>query len=406
MKGIRPSEAPLPGPSTRIIELGVLSLFLSLLFARGTFREAIGLLTVGVVLKAIGAERPLHLPLSLRWTLGLLALFWSAGLLVNHGHFWESGHPLLWMGLILIGSFQMPARLFSRMAWRDLLLPLLVLFVVANGIADYFYKGTIYIGKGRPGLFSNIHYLSEYVALTAPALVLGVIRGRGWLRMLALGALLGDLILLVVSKSRPGFLAVVASAVILVPLVAPMARFWIISSMGLILGTLYFGDIGQFSERMDDLFLNLREDERAEIWMIVFEMFVTNTQAQWLFGHGLGQFLMDFHGLGVQQQFRLYVAPHNFLLEILYSHGLIGLLAFLGAVLALYFFLIRAMRPWTGGSARLEGYVLVSTLTASLAHGVFTIPFFSRDFLLPFGFVVSLVLLYVERGRKASSPGV
>ena len=263
----------------------------------------------------------------------------------------------------------------------------------------------IYIGRGRPGLFSNIHYLSEYVVLTAPALTLGVIRGRGWLRLLCLAALIGDLMLLVVSKSRPGFLAAVASAVILIPLVAPMARIWIISALGVILGTLYLGDIGQFSERVDDLFLNLREDERAEIWMIVFEMFVTNTQMQWLFGHGLGQFLMDFHSLGVEQQFRLYTAPHNFLLEILYSHGLLGLLAFSGAIVVLYFFLIRAMQLRTEGGTRLEGYVLVSSLTASLTHGVFTIPFFSRDFLLPFGVVVSLVLLYIERGRKASSSG-
>jgi len=405
VSGVQPSEARQPGPSTRIIELGVLSLLLSLLFARGTFREALALLTVGVVLKAIGAERPLNLPRSLRWALALLAWFWSMGLLVNHGQFWPSGNPLLWMALVLIAVFQIPPRLFSRIAWRDLLMPLLVLFVVANGIADYVYEGVIYIGRGRPGLFSNIHYLSEYVVLTAPALTLGVIRGRGWLRLLCLAALIGDLMLLVVSKSRPGFLAAVASAVILIPLVAPMARIWIISALGVILGTLYLGDIGQFSERVDDLFLNLREDERAEIWMIVFEMFVTNTQMQWLFGHGLGQFLMDFHSLGVEQQFRLYTAPHNFLLEILYSHGLLGLLAFSGAIVVLYFFLIRAMQPRMDGGTRLEGYVLVSSLTASLTHGVFTIPFFSRDFLLPFGVVVSLVLLYIERGRKASSSG-
>jgi len=402
---VPPSPVFLPGPSTRVIELGFLSLILSLLFARGTFHEALDILAVGIILKAIGAERPLNLPVSLRWALGLIAMFWSAGLLMNHGQFWQSGNPLLWMALVLIGSFQMPSRLFSRIAWRDLLFPLLALFVAANGVADLLYKGIIYIGKGRPGLFSNIHYLSEYVVLTAPALVLGVIKGKNGLRVVSLVALVGDLVLLVMSKSRPGFLAAVASAVILIPLVAPMARFWIITAMGLILGTLYVGDIGQFSERVDDLFLNLRADERAEIWMIVFEMFVTNTQMQWLFGHGLGQFLMDFHSLGVEQQFRLYLAPHNFLLEILYSHGLAGLLAFLAAILALYFFLIRAMRHGAEEGDRLEGYVLISTLTASLTHGVFTIPFFSRDFLLPFGVVVSLVLLYLERGQRASTSG-
>ncbi|HAZ41704.1 MAG TPA: hypothetical protein DCY52_05470, partial [Methylococcaceae bacterium] len=67
--------------------------------------------------------------------------------------------------------------------------------------------------------------------------------------------------------------------------------------------------------------------------------------------------------------------------------------------------LIRAIGRSTDGGMRLEGYVLVSTLTASLTHGIFTIPFFSRDFLLPFGLVVSLILLYIERSRKAPSHG-
>ena len=77
----------------------------------------------------------------------------------------------------------------------------------------------------------------------------------------------------------------------------------------------------------------------------------------------------------------------------------------MGAVLTLLGALVRTLGRCADGRLRLEGYVLVSTLTASLVHGVFTIPFFSRDFLLPFGIVVSLVLLYIERARKAPSLG-
>lgn len=394
-----------PGSSTRLIEVSMLALVLSLLFARGTFHQALDLLAVGVILKAIGAERPLTMPVLLRWPLGLIALTWIWGVLLNQGQFWKTGNPLIWMALLLIGGFQIPSRLFSKVAWRSLAGPLCFAFVVLNLVADFFYTGPVLKGRGYPGLFSNIHYLSEYVVLTAPALVLGTMQGRGWVRLVFLAALLGDLLLLLASKSRPGFLAAVASALVLIPLVAPAARLWIVGGMSLILGTLYLGDIGHFSERVDDLFLNLRMDERAEIWFQVVDMLIRNTRAQWLMGHGLGQFWNDFYTRGIEQQFRVFLSPHNFLFEILYSHGVLGLLMIGGAVLMLLVGLIRAIGRSTDGGMRLEGYVLVSTLTASLTHGVFTIPFFSRDFLLPFGLVVSLILLYIERSRKAPSHG-
>lgn len=399
------SLSPVPGPSTRIIEFGVLSLLLSLLFARGTFHQALDVLAVGLFLKAIGAERPLAIPPSVRWVLGAIALIWIWGVLLNQGQFWQTGNGLLWLGLIVVGFFQLPSRLFSKVAWRDLRDPLLVAFVAINGVADYFYPGPLFVGRGYPGLFSNIHYLSEYVVLTAPALVLATLKGRGPRRYLYLAALVGDLILLLASKSRPGFLAAVASALVLIPLVAPAARVWITGGMSLILGTLYWGDVGHFAERVDDLFINLRWDERAEIWFQVLDMLIANTQAQWLWGHGLGQFLMDFHSRGVEQQFRVFLSPHNFLFEILYSHGVLGLLLILGAVLMLLGRLVQTLGQCQDARLRLEGYVLVSTFTASLVHGIFTIPFFSRDFLLPFGIVVSLVLLYIERGRKGPSLG-
>lgn len=405
MSGPYSDGVRVPGPSTRIIELGMLTLVLSLLFARGTFHQALDILALGVILKAIGAERPLTIPVSLRWTLVLIALIWTWGVLVNQGQFWQAGNALIWMGLLLIGALQIPPRLFSKVAWRALAGPLLVTFVVLNSVAEFFYPGSVFQGRGHPGLFSNIHYLSEYVVLTAPALVLGVLKGRGWARSLYLAALLGDLFLLLASKSRPGFLAAVASALVLIPLVAPAARLWIAGGMSLILGALYLGNVGHFSERVDDLFINLRWDERAEIWLQVFDMLIANTRTQWLMGHGLGQFLMDFHSRGIEQQFRVFLSPHNFLFEILYSHGLLGLLTIGVAVLTLLGSLVQAIGKTDAGSMRLEGYVLVSMLTASLTHGVFTIPFFSRDFLLPFGVVVSLVLLYIERSRKAPSLG-
>lgn len=394
-----------PGPSTRIIEVGVLALLMSLLFARGTFHQALDILAVGVVLKAIGAERPLAITATLRWVLGGVSVIWIWGVLINHGQFWQAGNGLIWLGLILVGVFQLPSRLFSKVAWGDLRDPLLVAFVVGNGLADFFYQGPILQGRGHPGLFSNIHYLSEYAVLTTPALVLATLKGRGLRRYLYLAALTGDLFLLLASKSRPGFLAAVASALVLIPLVAPAARLWIMGGLSLILGTLYVGNIGHFSERVDDFLTNFRWDERAEIWFQVLNMLSDNSQAQWLFGHGLGQFLMDFHSRGVEQQFRVFLSPHNFVFEILYSHGILGLLVISGSVLMLLGSLVRALGKCTDARLRLEGYVLVSTLTASLVHGVFTIPFFSRDFLLPFGMVISLVLLYIERGRKSPSIG-
>jgi len=192
-----------PGSPTPLIEVGSLAVVLALLVARGTFHQALDLLAVGVILKAIGAERPLTMPVLLRWPLGLIALTWIWGVLLNQGQFWKTGNPLIWMALLLIGGFQIPSRLFSKVAWRSLGGPLCFAFVVLNLVADFFYTGPVFKGRGDPGLFSNIHYLSEYVVLTAPALVLGTMQGRGWVRWVFLAALLGDLFLLCGRQGTP-----------------------------------------------------------------------------------------------------------------------------------------------------------------------------------------------------------
>ncbi|NBW87900.1 MAG: hypothetical protein EBR23_14005, partial [Planctomycetia bacterium] len=90
---------------------------------------------------------------------GTLGTYGGPAALVILALTWWSLRSLRYALLVfLVSMFCVGLCFLSLWAWGDrmnpvlIVMPLLVLFVVANGIADYVYEGIIYIGKGRPGL--------------------------------------------------------------------------------------------------------------------------------------------------------------------------------------------------------------------------------------------------------------
>jgi hypothetical protein len=88
-------------------------------------------------------------------------------------------------------------------------------------------------------------------------------------------------------------------------------------------------------------------------------------------------------------------------MEILYSHGVIGLIV---VTLAYGFFIYRLARiTWFDNylPSRRIGLLLLSVAMAQWVHGFSTVPFFSRDYLLPLGFVLGAGFLYAEKSNRA-----
>lgn len=360
---------------------GLIILALSLLFARGTYVLGLAIVAFALILRLLGPERNLCPLPAFRWTLGFVLFLWGAGLCPNLAQYLSSGSALLYAA-ILMASLGLPMELPSRWPdpWKWLGLALLA-FVIFHLIGDFVYRGPAH--RGYPGFFRNIHYLSGYVVLTLPLVVVLMMRERGWLRTLYGLVLLLDLGLLLASKSRPGFMAMGASILVLVPFLPGPSRWRLLGGALIGFGLPYLMNWFDFATRINEFLAHITEDERAEIWAGAMTLIERNTPLEWGFGHGLGQFLIDYHDLSLVRQTKGWNSPHNFGLEILYSHGVLGLSLSVAAMAGLFWALIRSISS-VRSQEKTESLMFLAILTGLLTHGAFTIPFFSRDFLLPF----------------------
>lgn len=388
--------------SNQIMTWGVMGLLVSILFARGTYREAIYIVALGFLLRGLNPKQ-LVLPQSLRWTLGVLGLLWVWGLLANHAEHWAFGNATLWCALLVTVFFQLPFRPFAFVSWPTLIGPVIVLSTLAHNAWNL--SGCCApqdINDGYKGLFSNIHYLAEYTVITTPLMAYYFITSQRGFRWVYLAALFGNLELLLAANSRPGYFAAIASILIVIPWVSSALRWRILSGSAFLVVVLYFGDVAHFATRMRDLAAN--SDERVLLWQGWKEIFTNSSLLQRWLGHGLGQFSQAFHEPAVRLGFVDFQSPHNFIFEILFSHGILGLTLVGVWIVFLYVVLLRQIMAASSSLRRVEGLTLLSALTGLGAHTFFTIPFFSRDFMIPFAFVMGLILLYLRDVKEVSRP--
>ena len=69
-------------------------------------------------------------------------------------------------------------------------------------------------------------------------------------------------------------------------------------------------------------------DERLVLWGDSWKMQVESSLQNWIFGHGFGGFRENFSEYSSFSNAIQFVFPHNFLLEVLYNNGLLGVMSF------------------------------------------------------------------------------
>lgn len=387
-------------PAAALIGTGLMIVGLSLLFARGLYTVGLGFMGVGLVWQALSPNTKIRMSPPVKTCLWGLAGVLGLGLWPNLAHYPLTALPLLQAMLIVLAlnqPLEVPG-ISERTGVRGsrAALALFALFLSYHLLGDALYRGNP--SRGYPGFFKNIHFLGEYAVLTVPLFTLEAVRRRGVLRIGWLVLVCVDLGLLLGSKSRPGFLALVASILVLVPWLNARQRSRLLLSAGAVLGGFYALDLLGFASRINEFMVHIREDERAEIWAGTLSLMQSAPPYQWLLGHGFGQFFQDYHQLSLIRQTKTWIAPHNFILDVLYSHGLLGLLLVTSGFLMIGYQLIHQIRETREPSWREEGLVLLSQMTALLVHAFFTVPFFSRDFLLPFSLLLGWLL------RRAQPP--
>ena len=380
-----------------LLLVSVYGFALSLLLGRGTYKPSLYLClfaATGCLLcgrNRFGPDRPLLIVLG--FGLAFLLQGWIMADRPISGAFqWAILSSLL----VAAAVTWLPDRFGGR--WRlthgTASTAVLVLFVAAQGVA---YRWPV----NKAGLFSNVHYLALYTVITLPALYFFVLETGTAARWLLVLALAGDFWLLLKTQSRPGFLALLAASLAAIPYLSKRHRLIAASAIVLVPAALYFTGLLGFADRVNDLVANFAREERPVIWRETLELQSRSTMAQWWFGHGLGQFHWDYQAISSFHSRREdYYSPHNFLLDLLYSHGIAGLISFLLAYGLLFGKLAAVTSQSRERSGKAVGMLLISMSTAHLVHGFLTMPFFSRHNLHPLSLILGACLRYFRENDR------
>lgn len=388
-----------------ILLLGVYGFGISLAFQLGGYRSFLhaSLLPFAWMLYQGRGTLPWSGPLW--WLLGLGGLLLLQGLAMATGPIEGGHHEVLgWSLFAAILITLVPARVGPRGDHRSLLAVITVVFVLVQ-VGAWFWRTQPYLDGRFLGVFSNPHYLALYALLALGLLIylIDFYRGRwGWLLA---AALVLDVLLLILSRSLPAWLGLVAGALALLPYVPRRKAVTILALSLLLLAGMHLSGWIDLSVGMKTARFYLASDERWVLWREFWILQQESTGRQWLLGHGFGQFLNDympvssFHAQRVAPYFD-FASPHNYFLELLYSHGFIGvLLLCLGYGLWLGG-LIRGINTSVSEDQRRQGMLLLSLVTAQGVLGYLTMPFFARHNLFPVSVLLGISLRYIATREK------
>lgn len=388
-----------------ILLLGIYGFAISLAFQLGGYRSFLhaSLLPFAWMLFQGRGTLPWSKPLW--WLLGLGGVFLLQGLAMATGPIEGGHHEVLgWSLFAAILITLLPAQVGPRGDHRSLLAVITVVFVLAQ-VGAWFWRPQPYMDGRLLGVFSNPHYLALYTLLALGLLIYLIDFYRGWRGWLLGVVLVLDVLLLILSRSLPAWLGLVAGTLVLLPYAPRWRAVMTLALFLLLLAGVHLSGWFDLSIGIKTALIYLASDERWVLWREFWILQQESTGWQWLLGHGFGQFLNDympvssFHAQRVEPYFD-FASPHNYFLELLYSHGFIGvLLLCLGYGLWLGG-LVRGINTSGTVDQRRQGMLLLSLVTAQCVLGFFTMPFFARHNLFPVSVLLGISLRYLAAREK------
>lgn len=264
---------------------------------------------------------------------------------------------------------------------------LLLLYVVSQTIALWWFD--------KPyGTMRNPHYLA-FNSAAALIVAIYLFSRASFLWKLLFGLcviLLGAFIL--GSSSRPTWIGLICSGLLVIFFVERKYRYSIALAIISVLIGLMLSNIAGFADKFMSLIVNLANEERVQIWQDVWRMQMDSSLYQWLVGHGLNTFednfisYSAFHSMIESMDFH---SPHNFILEVLYLSGTLGLVLSFILIFLLYKNLLSAIN--NNSELKSTYLLLFALLTTNLVTVGITVSFFSRYNLTMIAIVVGGMLI-------------
>jgi O-antigen ligase len=303
-------------------------------------------------------------------------------------HLWLAGLVCLSVLILFRNSLRT-----LRPALPKATLIVLLLYCLAQIVA-------LFVFDRRYGTSRNPHYLALYSALGIPVAIylLTVMRGRVRLILAAMLLSLGAFVLY--SWSRPVWIALILSALLMLLFLDNRKRLLAGLLVLIIPLGLFFTNLAGFGDRVSDLALNIRNEERVVIWQDAWRMQQASNVGQWLAGHGLDSYEEDFKRYSRFESTYSFHSPHNSFLEMVYTSGILGLALCVWLYWWIYSRLWRMVRR--GNEGRRLSLTLMSITTINLLFIMVTIPFVSHYNMYTLAFVIGLILYWKTRSGTRS----
>jgi len=202
-------------------------------------------------------------------------------------------------------------------------------------------------------------------------------------------------IFLIQSSSRPAWIAIIFSGCLVTCFFKSKVKIYAFLSMTVVLLSLILTNAGNFTERFKDLIENIGTEERVTIWQDTWTMQTNSSLPEWIVGHGLDSFTESFksyshyHLLGIN-----FKQPHNHLLDLLFSSGILGLIV----VIAMFWSIYKRLFYFIKLEDRQKSiYItLMAILTMSIIFSSIAVPFFQKSILNITALVVG-VMFYLSK---------
>jgi len=276
----------------------------------------------------------------------------------------------------------------------DLIAALLVsLYVLGQCIAIWFH--------GRPyGTTKNPHYLAFYSLVGLIVSVYFYYKRDDWLKFIFAISMLLLGFLLLQTSSRPAWIGLFISAfAVIVFFLSKEHKLKAFSALFGLIVILSLTNLAGFTERSKDLMENVQTEERVTIWEDTWKMQMDSTAFEWVVGHGMDSFEDDFRAYSTYQRDKQieFNSPHNYILEILYISGILGLAVFMKMLWDIYKLLIRPIQ--SGSENRTLYMMLFAVFTSCFIFAALILPFFNSYSMNMIAYIIGIIF-YLETVNK------
>ena len=286
----------------------------------------------------------------------------------------------------------------------------ILIFVILS--ASVCWQAGAYYIYGMPyGTFSNPHYLSSFSMLTIPVIAYCFMATKGWYKFLFLPVALLDIDLLLKIGSRPAILGIAVGTIfVFIFLTRGWRRWGSLLLLCVILVSLYITDYGNVYSRFEELIVNFLQEERFSLWRSAWNMLKDNSLMAWIVGNGIGggRSVLPQYSTGV---LKTLIFSHNYLLEICYENGIIGVILVFGGIVCLLIYAIKAAKQKENKNICLLIKCMIVIFISWLIHTGLTFPFYSKYSQYSLAFILGPLLVVLTKqdcgeSRANTSPDV